>query len=39
MRVIVIKRVNNILIVNYLEYSYIINIQCIIPTVNSLVPT
>jgi hypothetical protein len=39
MRVIVIKRVNNILIVNYLEYSYIINIQYIIPKVNLLVPT
>jgi hypothetical protein len=31
MRAIVIKRVNYILIVNYLEYSYIINIQYIIP--------
>ncbi len=31
MRAIVIKRVNYILMVNYLEYSYIINIQFIIP--------
>ena len=31
MRALVIKRVNYILIVNYLEYSYIINIQFIIP--------
>src|SRR5439155_17798927 len=30
MRALVIKRVNYILIVNYLEYSYIINIQYII---------
>jgi hypothetical protein len=39
MRVIIIKRVNNILIVNYLEYRYIINIQYIIPKENSLVPS